>query len=330
MGYSEPIGGTRMSGTGLKGQEPPAQESVGYMGFVGVTTGSSSIMKVFPEWAKVLGLPTRTLVGHDIAVGADPAAYRDVIGRIKADPNHFGALVTTHKMDVFASAGDLFDDLDDLALTFGEISSVAKRGDRLTGAAKDPVTVRLALEEFVPENYFTETGAAALILGSGGSGCALSHQLGMRADRPSRVICTARREESLDHQRNLHEKAGVPAGLMRYVLTTDPDQVDELLADLPPGSLVVNATGMGKDRPGSPLSDHARFPDRAVVWEFNYRGSLEFMQQARAQQADRDLIIEDGWRYFVHGWSQVVADVFDIPMPPDTVDELARVAARLR
>lgn len=40
--------------------------AAGYMGFVGVSTGSSSINQVFPLWADILGLPTRTLVGHDM------------------------------------------------------------------------------------------------------------------------------------------------------------------------------------------------------------------------------------------------------------------------
>ena len=53
-----------------------------------------------------------------------------------------------------------------------------------------------------------------------------------------------------------------------------------------------------------------------MVWEFNYRGPLEFLHQARAQQRERELHVEDGWRYFVHGWSQAVAEVFDIAMPP--------------
>jgi shikimate 5-dehydrogenase len=66
------------------------------------------------------------------------------------------------------------------------------------------------------------------------------------------------------------------------------------------------------------------------VWEFNYRGSLEFLQQARRQQIARGLHIEDGWRYFVHGWSQAVAEVFDVPMPPETVDELGQIAANVR
>ena len=301
-----------------------------YMGFVGVTTGGSSIMKVFPKWAEVLGLPTRTLIGHDVDMGAPPEVYRDVVSSIKDDPDHWGALVTTHKIAVFESAGDLFDDLDDLAQTFGEISSIAKRGNRLTGAAKDPVTVRLALEDFLPADHFATTGAAALVLGSGGSGCALSHQLGVRDDQPSRVICTARSHHKLDHQRELHERAGIDADLMQYVITPSPEDVDDLLGVLPPSSLVVNATGMGKDRPGSPVTDAGRFPDSGVLWEFNYRGSLEFLRQARHQQSERGLVVEDGWRYFVHGWTQVIADVFDIPMPRETVDQLARVAAGVR
>ena len=94
--------------------------------------------------------------------------------------------MTTHKMSVFSSARDMFDQLDDLALTFGEVSSIAKRGDRLSGAAKDPVTVQLALEEFLPASHFTQTGAEALVLGSGGAGCALTHQLGLRSDSPAK------------------------------------------------------------------------------------------------------------------------------------------------
>jgi shikimate dehydrogenase len=87
---------------------------------------------------------------------------------------------------------------------------------------------------------------------------------------------------------------------------------------------------MGKDVPGSPLSRRATFPQHAVVWEVNYRGSLEFLQQARTQQRARELLVEDGCRYFVHGWSQVVADVFAIPMPRETVQELADIAADVR
>ena len=301
-----------------------------YMGFVGVSTGGSSIRKVFPEWAEVLRLPTRRLVGHDVPLDSPPAVYREVVQGIRDDPQHWGALVTTHKMAVHAAARDLFDSVDDLAETFGEVSCIAKRDGRLVGSAKDPVTARLALEEFLSADHFGSTGGAALILGSGGAGTALSHQLGVRADRPAQIICTALSQEPLDHARSVHERAGLPTDLVRYVVTTEADEVDRIVRSLPPASLVVNATGMGKDRPGSPVPDETLFPERAVVWEFNYRGPLDFWHQALRQQDARQLHVEDGWRYFVHGWTQAVAEVFDVPMPPATVDELGRVAARLR
>lgn len=301
-----------------------------YLGFVGVTTAGSSIRKVFPEWADALQLPTRTLVGHDVPLDSPPGVYRELVGRIRDDPEHWGALVTTHKVAVHAAAADLFDDLDELAETFGEVSCIAKRDDLLLGRAKDPVTARLALAEFLPADHFTRTGGAALILGSGGAGTALSHQLGVRADRPSAILCTALTRKPLVHARSVHQRAGIADGLVDYVLTDRPGQADRLVASLPSGSLVVNATGMGKDRPGSPVTDAVVFPERGVVWEFNYRGPLDFWHQALRQRDRRGLQVEDGWRYFVHGWSQAVAEVFAVPMPPETVDELGRVAERLR
>ena len=156
--------------------------SADYMGFVGVTTASSSIMKVFPLWADILDLPTRTLVGHDLPMDADPAQYRAMVEQIRDDPHHRGALVTTHKMNVFAAASDLFDELDPFAVSCSEISSISKRGRTLSGRAKDPITVDLALNDFLPTDHFTRTGAAVVILGAGGSGTALSWALAERPD----------------------------------------------------------------------------------------------------------------------------------------------------
>ena len=300
------------------------------MAFVGVSTGGSSILRVFPAWADLLGLPARRLVGHDVPLDAPRDTYRRLVSALAADDTCRGALVTTHKVAVHDAAADLFDDLDEAAWTFGEISCIAKRDGRLLGSAKDPLTARLALEDLVPADHFAQTGGAAVVLGSGGAGTALSQQLGTRADRPSQVVCTALTTEPLEHARRVHEASGVPAGLVRYVVTPGPADVAAVVTSLPAQSLVVNATGMGKDRPGSPLPDGTPFPDRALVWDFNYRGSLDLLAQARAQAAARGLRVEDGWRYFVHGWSQAVAEVFDLTLDPATVDELGRIAAEVR
>jgi shikimate dehydrogenase len=300
------------------------------LGFVGVSTGGSSIHSVFPEWADELGLLARTLVGHDVPMDAPPEAYRRVVEEIRDDPAHLGALVTTHKVAVFIAAGDLFDELDPTARTFGEVSCLTKRDGQLLGSAKDPVAVRLAMADFLPDDHFGAYGAEALVLGTGGAGLALSHELGHRADRPERITCTDTSADRLDHARRLHRRSGLPGDLFSYVRTADQLATDALVAALPPGSLVANATGMGKDRPGSPVSDSVVFPRQARVWEFNYRGSLNFWHQAVRQRDDRRMHVEDGWRYFIHGWTQVIAEVFAIPMPADRVDVLARIAGRVR
>ena len=92
--------------------------------------------------------------------------------------------------------------------------------------------------------------------------------------------------------------------------------------------MVVNATGLGKDRSGSPLTDAAIFPRNGVAWEFNYRGNLVFLEQAKAAQARQPLRVVDGWIYFIHGWTSVIAEVFDIDIPSagPSFELLSRIA----
>ena len=130
------------------------------MGFVGVDTRHSSIMKVFPLWADALGLPSRELRGFDLSLDAISEQYRAVVSVIRDDPEQAGALVTTHKMRVYEAAHDLFDSFDRFALACGEISSISKDDGQLLGHAKDPITVGLALDAIISETYFATTGAS--------------------------------------------------------------------------------------------------------------------------------------------------------------------------
>ena len=302
-------------------------EDQGYMGFVGVSTTQSSIMRVFPAWARILGLPTTRLLGHDLPLDAPAAAYRELTTRIREDPLHYGALVTTHKMRLYQACADLFDEVDDFARAAGEVSSISKREGRLRGHAKDAVTVGLALEEFWPSDGFS-SGAEAVCLGAGGAGTALTAYLARRSDRPGRIVVTGRTQDELDHLKGLHHALGAPRELLKLVVDDSPDGriSGELVQTAPPGSLVVNATGLGKDRPGSPLPDGTVFPRGGYVWEFNYRGTLEFLHQAEARAAADDLTVHDGWHYFIHGWTQVIAEVFDIELTPEVFDELSEAA----
>jgi len=301
-----------------------------HMAFVGVSTAGSSIMRVFPRWADALGLPTRRLVGHDLPLDATPEDYRALVRRIRDDDDEVGALVTTHKIGVYAHCADLFDELDDFARLCGEVSSLSKRDGRLVGHAKDPVTAGLSLEELLPVGHFARTGAEVVCLGAGGAGTAATWYLARRPDRPARIVCTDTSAERLDHLRQVHADGGLDPALFSYVAVVGAGDGDRVVGAAAPGSLVINATGLGKDRPGSPLTDTARFPAGGLVWELNYRGSLELLHQARAQQDAAGLTVVDGWRYFVHGWSQVVAEVFGLTLDAATVEELAALAEEVR
>lgn len=303
------------------------------MYFIGVSTRHSSIHRVLPAWADKLQLGDCELRGLDFPLDDCAGNFRAAVEFIRRDPLSMGALVTTHKVDLFAAAADLFDVIDPLARELGEISSLYKRKGRLYGRAVDPWSAGAALAAFLPEGHWRQE-AEVLILGAGGAGCALAWHLsqpGQGGGRPKRIHVADRRSLRLDHLRRLHTTwSDAPPLECHDVL--QPEATDRLLANLLPGSLVVNATGMGKDVPGSPLTDAAVFPEGGWVWDFNYRGDLRFLDQARAQKRLRALKgIEDGWVYFLHGWLRVIADVFDRTLPErgPAFEELGGIARRV-
>ena len=298
----------------------PAKEPSFY--FIGVTTGSSSIMRVFPKWAEALGL-NAVIKGFDFVPHDDPEKYREVVSFIKNDPNSLGALVTTHKIDLLNACADMFDYLDPYAQKLGEISCISKKDGKLCGHAKDPISSGKALQNFVPEGFFAEHHGSVMLMGAGGSSLAMSIYLTDRnlhdaADIPERIIIANRSQKRLDSAKEL--LADLPQ--MEYRLDPVPADNDKVLAELPEYSLIVNATGLGKDAPGSPITDAAAFPKNSLVWEINYRGNLIFKDQAEAQAEERNLHVEDGWIYFIHGWTQVMEEVFHI----DLTNEISRLS----
>ena len=310
----------------------PATQPTMY--FIGVTTAQSSIMKVFPRWAEYLGLDDAVIRGIDCRWHDNPDVYRRVVDFIHQDEFSLGALVTTHKIDLLKACRDRFAVLDPYAQLMGEISSISKRDGQLVGHAKDPITSGLSLEAFLPERHWERTGAEALVLGAGGSSLAVtSYLLDERhgKNRPSRIVVTNRSVPRLQEMIEIHDKLG--CGIeVKYHHAPEPEDNDAQVNTLKPSSLVINATGLGKDGPGSPLTDAVRFPENGFAWDFNYRGDLVFLDQARAQREKQNLTVEDGWIYFIHGWTRVIAEVFDIDIPTSgpTFDDLSRIAVETR
>jgi len=112
------------------------------------------------------------------------------------------------------------------------------------------------------------TGGELLILGAGGSSMALTLYLHTRAragrDVPARVVVTALDGNGFADIHEVHRRIGV-AFPIDYAVTPEPMAADRLLTRLPQASMIVNATGLGKDRPGSPLTDASLPAQRGSV-----------------------------------------------------------------
>ncbi len=296
--------------------------------FIGVSTSSSLIMKVFPAWMRELERPEVTLVGVDLALHDRRENYRSAVAQIKHDALSLGALVTTHKIDLLEASRDLFDYLDPYATNCGEVSCISKNGSALEGHAKDPITAGKSLDAILGEGYFRRTGGEVLCFGAGGAARAIVLHFAEKrdpADRPGHIILIDCLPERLD------KLAAILAARKTDIVVecrhhTRPELNDELMAGLPSGSVVINATGMGKDIPGSPITNKGIFPLNGIVWELNYRGELGFLHQAQAQAEPRKLRVEDGWLYFLHGWTEVIAQVLKTNIEGERFERLAAIA----
>ena len=118
--------------------------------FIGVTTGQSMIMRLFPIWGEVLGIQGTQMHGIDMPPGVEGQKIREIINELRANPDVLGALVTTHKLAVWEEAYDLFEKVDKNATRLQEISCISKdKNGKLIGHAKDPITSWKAMESIL-------------------------------------------------------------------------------------------------------------------------------------------------------------------------------------
>ena len=265
--------------------------------FLGVDTRASAVNRLFRQWARLCNVPDAALEGLDAPQGAPAGRIREMVTRVADDPDAAGALVTTHKVAVYSYARELLARVHPDAALLGEVGCIVRGPRGLEGIAIDHESCGIPLTSLTSGERVT---GDVLILGAGGAGRAIALHL-KRWHDPARVIVTDVSEDHLRDTRAIAEAEIAPA-----------ERNEELLAGLRSGALVINATGLGKDRPGSPLPDAARFPTGAVAWDLNYRGDLRFLEQARAQ----GVRTEDGWVYFVAGWLTVMSRVFDFRLTP--------------
>lgn len=287
--------------------------------FVGVSTGQSLINAAFPLWMSDLGLTVR-LAGRDLPVGAPPADYRALVAGLRDADDVIGAVITTHKVALARAAHGLIDEFDPLATECGEVNTLKKRSRTIAAYARDPLSVGRVVDEIWP------SGDEVLCLGAGGTAIALGRHLLTREATPKRLVCADRDESAGRHLREVLAPWAERSGAELDV-RVGPGPWDAAVGAAPPGTLIVNATGLGKDRPGSPVTDHVDFPPGATVWELNYRGDLAMLRRARSRP---DVVAHDGWALFCHGWAAALGPILDLPDEVATARRFAELAAHLR
>lgn len=285
------------------------------LAFLGVTTEQSSVHKTFGPWAECLGWPL-SLEGHNLPVRAAAADYRQFIRYLRGQRGRIGgSLITAHKAAVFDAARDLFDEITPVAQKLGEVGMVYWRDDRLVGDANDAISTQHILRRLLATEAWAAGTRRALILGGGGAGVAVANTLASLENLACQKITIA--ETNAQRCRDLEKR--IPE--WRAPVPIDVQQVgvhsDDLVTLVGSGGLIANATGLGKDRPGSPISARCVFPANATVWEFNYRFAPQdvptFWQVAHAQVSSRCLVLEDGWDYFIWGWLVVMSSIVAVP-----------------
>ena len=308
--------------------------------FLGISTAGSLAHRTFPGWSQLF-CPGAVMRGADLPADAGPAAFRHLIAAMTANPRVLGAVVTSHKLRLFRACQDLAGYAEPLVALTQEIAGISTR-DRVRAFARDAQSLDIILDGIGgPAGPGWAPPRPMLCIGAGGAAIAL--MLAMRLDiagtlaaqRPviragqaarGRLTIVGRDQESLDNVRAVRDRCGIPADGAGLLLAPDPDAVARQVGSAVPRTVVINATGLGKIEPGSPLPDQPPFPPDAVAWDFNYRGPLTFLDQARRA----GVATEDGWDYFVAGWSAALAAITGQELTAGLLGQAVRSARPFR
>jgi shikimate dehydrogenase len=148
---------------------------------------------------------------------------------------------------------------------------------RSAGSARDVMALDAVLA--VDADSMLRDVPSIACIGAGGSATALLLALGVYVEttlasgvarlagaRRPHLTIVGRTQESVDAIDRVHPRVGIPAEAVSLVRARRAGAVGEIVRTPAAGSFVINATGLGKTTPGSPLPGPWAFPDSAVAW----------------------------------------------------------------
>jgi shikimate dehydrogenase len=283
--------------------------------FIGIDTGGSRVHESFPAWASALNIDAQ-LRGIDLPTDLPAERWRELVTVMRDNPMICGAVITSHKLRLYRFCEDLFDKTDTLVGLTHEVNSLDTR-DGVHAFARDAQSLYVLLHS---QGSSPVAGwHPTVCIGSGGSAIALllAHTINVSstlttgqvvpASVPDTALLTVVgcRHASLEGLIAVADRTGAGQTHLRTALASSPEACAEMLAEAAPGTLVINATGLGKSDAESPLPGPQAFPAEAIAWDFNYRGPLTFLAQAH----EAKVTAEDGWEYFLAGWACAIAAI---------------------
>ena len=190
-----------------------------------------------------------------------------------------------------------------------------------------------SLDAIIEKGYFGKTGGEVLCFGAGGSGVAtLLHLINKKdkGDRPRKFTFVNRSQGRLDHAQGDGREDWRPTSRSNISATPIPLVNDKIMEKFPPYSIIINATGMGKDTPGSPITWEGSIPHEQHRLGVQLPRRTGLPAPIPGPGESRKVKVEDGWLYFVHGWTQVVAQVLHFDLTPELFDRLNEAASTVR
>jgi hypothetical protein len=193
----------------------------------------------------------------------------------------------------------MFDYLDPNAQICGEISSISKLEGRLEGHAFDPITAGLSMDAVVKKDYFARTAGHVLCFGAGGSTVATALHLIRKpdaGDRPKRMVVINR---SLPRLEGLQKMVGTQKTDIQfeYIHNADPKVNDGIMAGMPEGTIVINATAW-QDSPGSPITWDGLVSKAWHRLGIQLSRELDFAASGAGSGRTAAMFsVEDGWLY---------------------------------
>ena len=247
----------------------------------------------------------------DLPLQSTSAEYRKFVENVRlAEGECCGALVTSHKASLFDAASDMFGELSPATRRLGEIGMIYWRDGKLVGDANDVISTVEVCRRFLGESPRWKDGSRrALILGGGGAGLALANTLVTDTALGCKSIAISETDQR--RAENIRKRVSTWNASIPIEVVNPKETADALVAEVGAGGLIANATGLGKDRPGNPVTESVDFPPQAHIWEFNYRFVMQsqetFMETATKRADQLGLTVIDGWEYFIWGWLVVMA-----------------------